>query len=148
MRTPATIVVPLTLALASVALVGVPAAAGRVDETIKPRAQTIAAGGAHTVVIDGAGEVWASARSGRPAAPVGTVGVLRRIPGLPAGVTATAVDAGPDFTVVLGSDGAVYGAGANDFGPLTGSGAADVTNLRPLTGAARWRQGHRRGGGS
>lgn len=135
MRTRTTIVLPLSMALASVALVGVPAAVGRVDEKIKPRAQTIAAGSAHTVLIDGAGEVWGvgSSSDGQLGA-VGSVADLRKIPGLPSSVTATAIDAGPDFTLVLGSNGIVYGTGANGFGQLTRSGGADVTALRPLDG--------------
>ncbi|WP_456698486.1 hypothetical protein [Aeromicrobium sp. P5_D10] len=135
MRTRTTIVLPLTAALASIALVGVPSAVGRVDETIKPRAQTIAAGAAHTVLIDGAGEVWGvgSSSDGQLGA-VGSVAALRKIPGLPTTVTAQAVDAGPDFTLVLGSNGVVYGTGANGFGQLTGTSGADVTTLKPLSG--------------
>lgn len=135
MRTRTTIVLPLTAALASIALVGVPSAVGRVDETIKPRAQTIAAGAAHTVVVDGAGEVWGvgSSSDGQLGA-VGSVAALRKIPGLPTTVTAQAVDAGPDFTLVLGSNGVVYGTGANGFGQLTGTSGADVTTLKPLSG--------------
>lgn len=135
MRTRTTIVLPLSMALASVVLVGAPTAVGRVDEKIKPRAQTIAAGAAHTVIVDGAGEVWGvGSSSDGQLGVVGSASDLRKIPGLPTSVTADAVDAGPDFTLVLGSNGVVYGTGANGFGQLTRSGGADVTALRPLDG--------------
>lgn len=135
MRTRTTLVLPLAAALTGMTLVAAPAAFARVDETIKPRATTIAAGVAHVVLIDGAGQVWGvgSSTDGQLGA-TGTVSTLRKVAGLPSTVTATAVDAGPDFTLVLGSNGTVYGTGANTYGQLTVSGGADVTALRPLTG--------------
>lgn len=135
MRTRTTVVLPLALALTGLTLAATPASFARVDETTKPRATTMAAGASHTVMIDGAGQIWGvgSSADGQ-LGTTGTVTSLRKISGLPAGVRATAVDAGPDFTLVLGSNGVVYGTGTNADGQLTGAGGADVTALRPLTG--------------
>ncbi|MFD1824545.1 MULTISPECIES: RCC1 domain-containing protein [Mumia] len=58
---------------------------------------------------------------------------LTPMSGLPSGVRAVSVAAGPTwFSLVRGSDGRVYGTGENGAGQLTGSG--DVATLRPLTG--------------
>lgn len=135
MRTRTIFATSIAAALVGITLVAASAAVGAVDETIKPRATTLAAGSSHTVMIDGVGRVWGvgSGTDGQLGS-AGTTASLRMIAGLPAGVTAQAVDAGPDFTLVLGSNGAVYGTGANDSGQLTGVGGADVAGLRPVTG--------------
>lgn len=135
MRTRSVLVASLTAALVAMPLVSTPASFAAVDETIKSRATTMAAGADHTVVVDGAGQLWGvgSSADGQLSGG-GTATSLRPIAGLPAGVTATAVDAGPDFTLVAGSDGVAYGTGANDESQLTGEDGADVTSLRRLTG--------------
>lgn len=56
--------------------------------------------------------------------------VLTPLTGLPAGVTATAVAGGQAHSVVLGSNGIPYGAGANNEGQLTGS--LNRTTLTPF----------------
>jgi alpha-tubulin suppressor-like RCC1 family protein len=53
--------------------------------------------------------------------------------GLPAGVRATAVAMGYDFSVVLGSNGKVYGAGDNGSSQLTGA-PNPATTLTAMTG--------------
>jgi alpha-tubulin suppressor-like RCC1 family protein len=58
---------------------------------------------------------------------------LRPLSGLPSGVTATAVSSGFQFSLVLGSNGKVYGAGLNDSEQLTGM-TSPKTTLTPLTG--------------
>ena len=62
-------------------------------------------------------------------------GTRRLVPlaGLPLGVTATTVDAGNVRTVVLASDGLVYGTGDNLFGQLTGD-THPIRQLLPLSG--------------
>lgn len=58
---------------------------------------------------------------------------LTPMSGLPASVTATAVAMGYDFSVVLGSDGKVYGTGDNGSGQLTGA-TNPTTTLTAMTG--------------
>lgn len=61
---------------------------------------------------------------------------LEPLAGLPAGVTATDVAAGDQFSLVLGSDGIVYGAGANfnkQLGPGTTASPNAFHTLTPVT---------------
>jgi alpha-tubulin suppressor-like RCC1 family protein len=58
---------------------------------------------------------------------------LTPMTGLPAGVTAAAVAMGYDFSVVLGSNGKVYGSGDNGVGQLTGA-TNPTTTLTAMTG--------------
>ncbi|MDQ1705221.1 MAG: hypothetical protein QOF18_1587, partial [Frankiaceae bacterium] len=58
---------------------------------------------------------------------------LTPLSGLPTGVHATAVAMGFDFSVVLGSNGTVYGAGDNGSGQLTGA-TNPTTTLTAMTG--------------
>src|SRR5882757_11153240 len=59
---------------------------------------------------------------------------LTAMTGLPAGVKATAVAAGAYHSLVLGSNGVVYGTGGDYYGQLTGSGIQERSTLTPLTG--------------
>jgi alpha-tubulin suppressor-like RCC1 family protein len=63
----------------------------------------------------------------------GTRTTLTALTGLPSGVHATAVAAGQLTTVVLGSDGVVYGTGNNGSGSLTGT-SPSIATLTPLSG--------------
>ena len=59
---------------------------------------------------------------------------LTALSGLPAGAKATAIAAGGDHSVVVGSNGIAYGAGDNGDGQLTGVDPSNKTSLTPMTG--------------
>lgn len=100
------------------------------------RAIGVAAGAYHNLVLGddgvayGAGDNWSGQLTGGPGNKVRT---LVPLSGLPSGVAAEAVAAGRSFSLVLGDDGVVYGAGDNRFGQLTGTEPV-LRTLTPLTG--------------
>lgn len=101
--------------------------------TVKPTSRTIAAGESHTLVVGGDGKVYGSgSNAAGQLTGAGPRTTLTALTGLPSGVRATAVSAGVDFSIVLGSNGKVYGTGLNDRGQLTGAGSRST--LTPLTG--------------
>ena len=111
----------------------VPASASTASVKTTPR--TIAAGALHVVVIGGDGKVFGTGANGSNQLSGGNpseVRTLAPVVGLPSGVKATSVAAGGYFSLVLGSNGKVYGVGSNTFGQLTGSG--DRSALTALTG--------------
>jgi alpha-tubulin suppressor-like RCC1 family protein len=81
----------------------------------------IAAGESHSLAVGSDGKVYAWGYNGfgqlgdgttdTPTVPVG-------VTGLPNGISVTAVSAGADHSLALGSDGKVYGWGGNDEGQL------------------------------
>lgn len=125
---PSRLALPAAGTLTAALLVALPApgAAAAVDVTVpRPAPQTLDVDFTHAAFLDGAGNVWA--RGSQDNGALGnqlTSGVaLEPVPApLPAGITATKVDAGAQTTVVLGDDGRVYGTGHNDVGQLTGTG--------------------------
>ena len=96
-------------------------------------AVAVAAGGVHTLVVGDDGVVYGTGGNGGGQL-TGTGGrrTLAPLSGLPAGVQATKVAAGYDFSVVVGHDGVVYGTGGNGGGQLTGTGGRRT--LAPLSG--------------
>lgn len=77
---------------------------------------------------------------------------LTALQGLPSGIRATAVSAGFEHSVVIGSDGVPYGTGSNDSGAITGADPSSRTTLTPMSGlpggiaaaqahASRWSSG-------
>lgn len=109
---------------ASVA-VGLTSSAMAFTPDVKPAATTIAAGDTHTLVLTPDGRIYGSGDTGFSAMPGVSapspyaVSTLTLIDALPGGVKATAVAAGSSFSLALGADGAVYGAGTNGSGQLT-----------------------------
>jgi alpha-tubulin suppressor-like RCC1 family protein len=90
-------------------------------------------GDAHSLVIGSDGQVYGTGYNAHgQLTGTGSKSALTKLTGLPEGVTATDIAAGFQHSVVLGSDGVMYGAGFNDHGQVTGSG--DVLTLTPLTG--------------
>ena len=118
MRRSALLVLPALIAGSVVAVAG-PAAA--YTPSVKPQSRTIAAGDDDTVFIGADGKAYGMGRnefgqltgSGQRTIP-------QPLTGLPSGVRATAVSAQATNTLVLGSNGKVYGAGVNVYGQLTG----------------------------
>ncbi len=99
-------------------------------------ATKMSAGDVHSLVIGSNGKVY-GAGSNSSGQLTGAnfnddVTTLTVLAGLPAGVTATAVATGPDHSLVLGSNGKVYGAGSNSFGQLTGTNTSKITTLTEL----------------
>ena len=108
---------------------GTPARAAPVEVAL-----SLAAGNVVSVVVGqdgrpyGTGNNLYGSLTGTGARPT-----LTAMSGLPAGVRAVSVAAGPTwFSLVRGSDGRVYGTGKNGSGQLTG--LRDAASLRPLTG--------------
>lgn len=100
------------------------------------KAVTVSAGFRTTLVVGSDGVPYATGTQGGTELGVGVAGtVFTLLPmvGLPPGVKATAVAAGRQFHLVLGSNGVVYGAGFNHVGQLTGV-ASPRTTLAPMTG--------------
>lgn len=93
----------------------------------------VAGGDGHALVIGSDGQAYGAGYNAHGQL-TGTGGgwkdTLTKLTGLPEGVTAISVDAGVQFSVVLGSDGVAYAAGFNDRGQVTGTG--DKTDLTPL----------------
>lgn len=89
----------------------------------------------HLLVAGSDGVVY-GAGSGDKGQLTGAVGkrtTLTPLAGLPAGVQAKKVVAGPEHSLVIGSNGVVYGTGTNTDGRLTGT-STTLTTLTPLTG--------------
>ncbi len=107
------------------ALVGLPAGVA---------ATAVAAGSAHTLVLGDNGVAYGAGfnEDGQLTGGVTLKGSLTPLAGLPAGVHATAVAAGPRFSLVLGDDGEAYGTGENGAGQLTGR--FDRSRLAPVAG--------------
>ncbi|WP_026163524.1 RCC1 domain-containing protein [Kribbella catacumbae] len=104
--------------------------------TLTPLTGTqVAAGNAHSLVLGRDGIVYGSGRN-TFGQLTGASSADRRsltpLIGLPPGVQATAIAAGPNHSLVLDSNGVVYGTGINGSGQLTGSG--DRSTLTPLAG--------------
>ncbi|WP_324786598.1 hypothetical protein [Streptomyces sp. H51] len=99
-------------------------------------AKAVAAGQAFSLVLGSDGKVygtgWNSNSELTTSMPVGANYKLAPLAGLPSGVRATAIDAGHFQTVVLASDGSVYGAGYSVRGSLTSK--ATVKQLTAFTG--------------
>ncbi|RNL60398.1 hypothetical protein EFK50_18855 [Nocardioides marmoriginsengisoli] len=116
------------IALGAGLVAPVPAVAVPLDfVTPRAAAKTLAANFSHAAFLDANGGVWASGFQkdgalGDGVAAESSVDDPVAAP-LPAGVSGTKVDVGGDVTVVLGDNGVVYGAGRNDAGQLTGTGA-------------------------
>lgn len=124
----AALALTVTLSLASLHASG-PAAAGPTDTArIK-----IATGSNHSVVVRADGVPYATGR-GVDGEITGTLNrrTLTPMTGLPHGVRAVDVSTAGAHTLVLGSNGQVYGTGRNSNGQLTGSG--NRSTLTPLTG--------------
>jgi alpha-tubulin suppressor-like RCC1 family protein len=123
----------LTLALTPLAVGSHPATAAAPDGTL-----VIDIGVDHSLVIGadampyGAGDNHAGQLTGGPPYVVDT---LVPLTGLPDGVTAVDVASGGQFSLVLGSDGIVYGAGANDHHQV-GPGEDDPHTLTPVSAGA------------
>jgi alpha-tubulin suppressor-like RCC1 family protein len=100
------------------------------------RATAISVSNLDTLVLGSDGRAYGAgynADSELTGASAAKVTTLRPLAGLPSGVTATAVSSGFHFSLVLGSNGKVYGAGENDTGQLTGT-TNPKSTLAPLTG--------------
>ncbi|MEU5099300.1 hypothetical protein [Streptomyces sp. NPDC020996] len=95
-------------------------------------AKAVAAGFSFSLVLGSDGKVYGTGQNSNgeltTAVPFGASYKLTPLTGLPSGVRATAIDAGTFQTVVLGSDGRVYGAGYGERGSLT-----STTPLKQLT---------------
>ena len=93
--------------------------------------ETVAAGEGFSLVLTYDGRVFGTG-SNSHGQLTGTADrqTLTQLTGLPAGIVATDIAAGMAFTLVLGSDGVVYGTGQNDHGQLSGTGDRDT--LMPL----------------
>lgn len=61
-------------------------------------------------------------------------GVFQGMTGLPVGVSAVECYAGGSISMILGSDGVLYGTGSNNFGQLTGTIVSYKTTLTPILG--------------
>jgi alpha-tubulin suppressor-like RCC1 family protein len=97
-------------------------------------AVTASVGREHLLVVGSDGVAYGSGAN--YAGQLTGLGNRRRLgplQGLPAGVRATAVAAGPNTSVVLGDDGVVYGAGNTASGQLAGPTAGQDHNVRQLT---------------
>jgi alpha-tubulin suppressor-like RCC1 family protein len=85
------------------------------------RATAVAAGGAFSLVLGSNGVVYGAGdnASGELTGAVSPKTTLTALVGLPAGVKATAVAAGNEFSIVLGSDQRAYGTGSNTLGQIS-----------------------------
>ncbi len=106
------------------------------------RVRTFDTGQTHTLVVGSDGRAYGTGEnsSGQLTGTGSPRALLTGLLGLPAGVRAVRTAAGGQHSLVLGSDGRVYGAGANGQGQLTGK-PGPVRQLRPLTGLPRGVQG-------
>lgn len=100
------------------------------------KARGIAAGGYHSLVIATNGRAYgAGANSeGQLTGTVEEHRSLKPLSGLPAGVGAVSAAAGYDHSVVVGSDGVVYGSGGNDYGQTTGADPVGKSTLTTFSG--------------
>ncbi|HEX7740652.1 MAG TPA: hypothetical protein VF426_13490 [Marmoricola sp.] len=105
------------------------------------RATRIAAGpGTHSLVLGSNGVPYATGWNYNGQLATGDSNerdTLTAMTGLPAGVRGTAVAAGADFSLVLGSDGVVYGAGNNNVGQLGTRNRRARTSLVAMKGLPR-----------
>lgn len=108
-------------------LAGMPATVG---------ARSIAMGYEHAVVVGSNGVAYGTGEngSGQVTGEAETKTLLTAMTGLPRGVKALVASASWSHTVVLGSNGLVYGTGRNVYGQLTGADNADIKTLTVLTG--------------
>ncbi|MEU5099304.1 hypothetical protein [Streptomyces sp. NPDC020996] len=105
--------------------------------TVKPHAATIAVSEDTTYFIGGDGKVYLTGWDVQ-AASGATRATPTALAGLPSGVRAQSIASGYRFVLVVGSDGKVYGAGANGVGQLTDTSAdhsqQHKSTLTPLAG--------------
>lgn len=129
-----------SLCLAASVVAGVSSPSEAFTPDVKTSSRTIAAGDTHTLVITPDGRIYGSGDTGfyqLPGVPTNPskVGTLTLLDPLPGGVRAEAVAAGQGFSVALGADGAVYGAGANFSWQLTSaSGSTQTQQWTKLSG--------------
>jgi alpha-tubulin suppressor-like RCC1 family protein len=102
------------------------------------RAKAVSAADANTVVLGSDGVAYGTGLNiSSSLTGAGARSTLTPLTGLPTGVLATAVSTSGTTTVVLGSDGVAYGAGANLSGQLTGTSTPkSVLTAMPLGVAA------------
>jgi alpha-tubulin suppressor-like RCC1 family protein len=101
------------------------------------KAVGIDAGSNHSLVLGSNGVAYGAGRNSSyqlTGADAATKTSLMPLLGMPGGITGVAVAAGFDSSLLLGSNGVVYGAGSNTLNQLTGSNTAAKTVLTPLAG--------------
>jgi alpha-tubulin suppressor-like RCC1 family protein len=101
------------------------------------KAIAVAAGGDHTLVLGSNGVAYGTGGNGQGqlTGPIGTdKTTLVAMTGLPGGVKATAIATSPNNSLVLGSNGVAYGAGANTTSQLAFPNGASQNTLVPLGG--------------
>lgn len=96
----------------------------------------ISAGGSHSLALgdDGNAYAWGRNAAGQLGDGLGADSAIPVLVALPAGVTFTDIDAGDDFSLALGDDGATYAWGINAEGQL-GNGAFTSSALPVLVSA-------------
>ncbi|WP_370617307.1 hypothetical protein [Mumia sp. Pv 4-285] len=100
------------------------------------RAKAIAAGAVHSLVVGDNGVVYGAGLNDQgQLTGTGNRTVLTPLTGFPVGKVPVAVAAGWRHSVVLASDGRMYGTGLNDVGQLTGTSGVrtTLTLMQPLT---------------
>ncbi len=96
----------------------------------------IAAGGSHSLVLDSNGNVYGTGRNNKgQLTETGDRTTLTRLNGLPGGLHAVSIAAGFDTSLVMGSNGKVYGTGNNSSGMLTGD-SNSYNAFTPFAGSA------------
>ncbi|MFN8193700.1 MAG: hypothetical protein U0R80_05370 [Nocardioidaceae bacterium] len=98
-------------------------------------ATAVAAGNAFSLVLGDDGVAYGTGSNtwGQLTGDEPTLRTLTPLAGLPEGVSARAIGASPQHSLVVGSDGTAYGAGHNQVAQLTGT-DSPRTSLRPLAG--------------
>ena len=99
----------------------------------------VSAGGSHSLALGSNGRVYGWGRNGFGQLGDGTtedrVEPVEALRGeLPEGVVATAVSAGWEHSLALGSDGRLYGWGRNGFGQVGDGSGVNRTSARRVTG--------------
>ncbi|MCW2752291.1 MAG: regulator of chromosome condensation repeat family protein [Aeromicrobium sp.] len=125
----------MAAALAAAALLA-PGAVGSADAVTTPAPLKIASGEHFTIVVGANGLPYATGDGNGGALGGGTYtskSTLTKMTGLPAGVTARGVTAGDFHSLVLGSNGTVYGAGNNEDGELAAAPLSSSDNRNTLT---------------
>ena len=137
--------------LTGAALLGLPATPAGAAVPTPTNPHTLATGYGFTVTIGGDGQVYGTGSNADGQLTVADLNVytLTRLSGLPGGVTAVSLAAGnldtpsPNtfggFTLVLASDGRLYGAGDNSESQLAAPGP-DLATLTPLAALPDGRQ--------
>jgi alpha-tubulin suppressor-like RCC1 family protein len=99
-------------------------------------AQTIGVGNDHVVVLGANGVPYGagSNQQGQITGAAASEPTLTPMSGLPRGVHGVSVSAGPETSLVVGSNGVVYGTGSSDYSDLTVSAGNVLTTLTPLKG--------------